>query len=66
MANGDEKLLFTEQILEASKFIAGSSCQISIIIDSSCPDLAVVLELRGVLQLPELHARYHTYATVIT
>ena len=60
----DEKTLVKERILEASKFIVGRSCQLSIIIDNICAEvateLAVVPELRGVLQHPELHARYAT------
>ena len=33
---GDKKTPFKEQILEASKFIVGRSCQLSIIIDNIC------------------------------
>ena len=64
----DDKLLFKERISEASKFIVGSSCQLSIISDNSCQwiaELAVVPELRGVLQLPELHARYATVLGIL-
>jgi hypothetical protein len=61
--SNDEKPPFKEWILEDSKFIVGSSCQSSIFIDSIChwaTELAIVPELRGVLELPELHARYAT------
>jgi hypothetical protein len=61
--SNDEKSPFKERILEASKFIVGSSCQLSIFIDSIWywgTELAVVPELRGVLKLPERHARYAT------
>ena len=61
---GDEKTLFKERILEASKFIVG--IQELPVIDyhgSICHWATEVPELRGVLQLPELHARYATAHT---
>ena len=43
---------------EASKFIVGRSCQLSLIIIMIF--FTELAELRGVLQHPELHARYAT------
>ena len=37
--SNDEKTLFKERILEASKFIVGRSCQLSIIIDNICAEV---------------------------
>ena len=34
--DSDEKPLFRERISEASKFIVGNSCQLSIVSDNSC------------------------------
>ena len=61
--NSDEKLLFWEQLLEASKFIVGSSFQSSIICNNIChwvTELAVVPELMGKLQHPEHPPGYAT------
>ena len=57
MPSSDEKELFRQRIFEASKFIVASGYQMSIISINSChgaTDLAVVPELRGVLEHPEL------------
>ena len=35
----NEKTLFKERILEASKFIVGRNCQLSIIIDNICAEV---------------------------
>ena len=52
----DEKPLFRERILEASKFIVSSNYQLSIIWTNNChwaTELDLVPELMGVLQYPE-------------
>jgi hypothetical protein len=61
----DEKLLFRERILESSKFIVGLSYQLLIISNNSCysaTELAVVPDLRGVLQphSPSLDTPLHS------